>query len=151
MVSKVEARGPIDPPIMPSCNFFYLMPSWFRSSVHHSRRLDQRLNVPVHRRCDERRSLQFQPSTRPGIEPGTFWLVVRDLTNCANLAHTVNCWQFIMCWRTCGFRKLAKLLFYLLSWEGSQSLQQGKEVYTFISKNTTYLVSKSCWSLYLNC
>ena len=30
---------------------------------------------------------KVQPSTRPGIEPGTFWLVVRDLTNCANLAH----------------------------------------------------------------
>ena len=24
-----------------------------------------------------------------GIEPGTFWLAVRDLTNYANLAHTI--------------------------------------------------------------
>ena len=45
------------------------------------------LNFPVHRRCGERRSPKVQPSTRRGIEPGTFWLAVRDLTNCANLAH----------------------------------------------------------------
>ena len=50
-------------------------------------RLDQQLNVPVHGRCGERRSPTVYPSTRPGIEPGTFWLAVRDLTNCANLAH----------------------------------------------------------------
>ena len=43
-----------------------------------------------HGRCGERRSPKVQPSTRPGIEPGTFWLAVRDLTNCANLAHTYN-------------------------------------------------------------
>ena len=31
---------------------------------------------------------KVQPSTLPGIEPGTFWLAVRDLTNCTKLAHT---------------------------------------------------------------
>ena len=50
-------------------------------------RPDQRFNVPVHRRCGERRSPKVQPSTRPGIEPRTFRLAVRDLTKCANLAH----------------------------------------------------------------
>ena len=59
----------------------------FKSPVE---RLDQRLNVPVHGRCGERRSPKVQPSTRPGIEPGTSWLAVRDLTNCANLAHTIQ-------------------------------------------------------------
>ena len=49
--------------------------------------LRERVNVPVHGRCGERRSSEVQLSTRPGIEPGTFWLVIRDLTNCANLAH----------------------------------------------------------------
>ena len=34
------------------------------------------------------RSPKVQTLTRPGVEPGTFWLAVRDLTNCANLAHT---------------------------------------------------------------
>ena len=48
-----------------------------------------RLNVPVHGRCGERRSTKVQPSTRPGLEPGTSWLAVRDLTNCANLAHKI--------------------------------------------------------------
>ena len=50
-------------------------------------RLDQRLNVSVYGRCGERRSPKIQPLTRPGIESGTFLLAVRDLTNCANLAH----------------------------------------------------------------
>ena len=27
MVAKVEGRGPVYPPLMPSCDFFYLMPS----------------------------------------------------------------------------------------------------------------------------
>ena len=49
-------------------------------------RLDQHLNVAVHGWCGERRSPKVQPSTRPGIEPGTSWLAVRDLTNCANHA-----------------------------------------------------------------
>ena len=49
---------------------------------------ETRLNVPVHGRCGERKSPKVQPSTRPGIEPRTSWLAVRDLTNCANLAHT---------------------------------------------------------------
>ena len=53
-------------------------------------RLDQRLNVPVHGRCGERRSPKVQPSTRQGLEPGTSRLAVRDLTNCANLAHTLH-------------------------------------------------------------
>ena len=48
------------------------------------------LNVPLHERCGERRSPKVQPSTRPGIEPGTSQLAVRDLTNCANLAHTAD-------------------------------------------------------------
>ena len=30
---------------------------------------------------------KVEPATRPGIEPGTSWLAVRDLSNCANLAH----------------------------------------------------------------
>ena len=38
-------------------------------------RLEQWLNVPVHRWCGERRSPKVQPSTRPEIEPGTFLLV----------------------------------------------------------------------------
>ena len=37
--------------------------------------------------CGEGRSFKVHPSTRPGIEPETFWLVVRDLTNCARLTH----------------------------------------------------------------
>ena len=42
----------------------------------------------VQERCGaERRSPKAQPSTRPGIEPGTFWLVVRDLTNCQPRTH----------------------------------------------------------------
>ena len=49
-------------------------------------------NVPVHGRCGERMSPKVQPSTRPGIEAGTFWLAVRDLTNFANLAHTKLIW-----------------------------------------------------------
>ena len=49
---------------------------------------NQRLNVPVHGQCGERRSPKVQPSTRPGIEPGTSWLAVRDLTNCTSLANT---------------------------------------------------------------
>ena len=48
-------------------------------------------NIPVHAWCGKRRSPKVQPSTRPGIEPGTSWLAVRDLTNCANLAHTIYC------------------------------------------------------------
>ena len=36
----------------------------------------------------ERRLPKVQLSTRSGIEPGTFWLVVSGLTNYANLAHT---------------------------------------------------------------
>ena len=35
-------------------------------------------------------SPEVQSLTRPGIEPGTFLLVVRDLTSCANLAQTVS-------------------------------------------------------------
>ena len=37
------------------------------------KRLDQRLKVPVHGRCGERRSHKgkFQPPTRPGIELGS--------------------------------------------------------------------------------
>ena len=58
-------------------------------------RLDQRLNVPVHGRCGERRSPKVQPSTRPGFELGTSWLAVRDLTNCTNLAHTRSYWLLI--------------------------------------------------------
>ena len=37
-------------------------------------------NVPIHGRCGKRRSPRVQPSTIPVIEPGTFWLVVRDFT-----------------------------------------------------------------------
>ena len=44
---------------------------------------DQLLNFPVNGQCGERRSPKVQPSNRPGIEPGTSWLAVRDLTNCA--------------------------------------------------------------------
>ena len=40
-------------------------------------------NVPVHGRCGERRLPKVQPSTRPEIEPGSSWLAVRDITNCA--------------------------------------------------------------------
>ena len=47
--------------------------------------------------CGERRSPKVQPSTRPGIEPGTCWLAVRDLTNCANLAHTVFVCLLFVC------------------------------------------------------
>ena len=36
----------------------------------------------------KRRSPKVQPSTRLGIEPRTFWLAVRDFTNCASLTHT---------------------------------------------------------------
>ena len=42
--------------------------------------------VPVHGRCGERMSPIDEPSTRSGIELGTFWLAVRYLTDCANLA-----------------------------------------------------------------
>ena len=61
---------------------------FFKFPDYHFRRLDQRLNVPVRGQCDERRSPKVQPSTRPGIEPGTSWLAVIDITNCPNLAHT---------------------------------------------------------------
>ena len=39
--------------------------------------------------CDmvKRSSPKVQLSTKPGTEPRTFWLVVRDLTDCANLPH----------------------------------------------------------------
>ena len=50
----------------------------------------------VNGRCGERRSPKVQPSTRPGIKPGTFWLAVRDLTNCANLAHKFLKFQVII-------------------------------------------------------
>ena len=52
--------------------------------------LDQRFNPPVHGRCGERRSPNVQPSTRRRIEPGTSWLAIRDLTNCANLTRTAD-------------------------------------------------------------
>ena len=58
-------------------------------------RLDQWLNVPLHGQCGERRSHKDQPSTRLGIERGTFCLAVRDLTNCANLAHN-SCRHILM-------------------------------------------------------
>ena len=55
-----------------------------------------RLNVPVHGRCGEIRSPKIQPSTRPGIEPsGTFWLAIRDRTNCVNLARTRHSIQIL--------------------------------------------------------
>ena len=63
------------------CGFFQVP----RQNVE---RLDHQLNVPVHGRCGERKSPKVQPSTRPGLEPGTSWLAVRDLTNCTNLVHT---------------------------------------------------------------
>ena len=53
------------------------------SPPKHVERLDQWLNVPIHGQCGERRLPKVQPSTLPGIEPRTFWLAVRDLTNCA--------------------------------------------------------------------
>ena len=56
---------------------------------------DQRLNAPVHGQCGERRLPKVQPSTRPGIEPWTFWLAVGDLTSCANLAHTNYRWAWV--------------------------------------------------------
>ena len=46
-------------------------------------RLDQRLDVPVRKKV-----AQVQPSNRPEIEPGTSWLAVRNLSNCANFTHT---------------------------------------------------------------
>ena len=66
----------------PALAYSYRRVCGFFSPDRTSRRLDQRLNVPVHRRCGERSSPKAQPSTRSGIEPGTFWLAVRDLTNC---------------------------------------------------------------------
>ena len=39
-----------------------------------------------------------QPSTRRGIEPGTSRLAVRDLTNCANLAHIDSVGNLICMW-----------------------------------------------------
>ena len=50
-----------------------------------------RLNVPVHGRCGERRSPKVQPLTRPGVEPRTSWLAVRNHTNCTNLPHMHTC------------------------------------------------------------
>ena len=41
--------------------------------------VDQRLNVSVLKRYGKRMLPKVQPSTKPGIEPGTFWLVVGDL------------------------------------------------------------------------
>ena len=43
---------------------------------------------------------KFNDSTKPGTEHGTFWLVVRDLTNCANFAHTtlVGVQLYFMAW-----------------------------------------------------
>ena len=34
-------------------------------------------------------------NSRPGIEPRTSWLAVRDLTNCANLARGFVCYTFL--------------------------------------------------------
>ena len=42
--------------------------------------------------------LKVQPSTRRGIEPRTFCLAVRDLTNCANLAQTDSVGNLICMW-----------------------------------------------------
>ena len=54
--------------------------------------------IPIHRRCGERRSPKVQPSNRRDIEPGTFCLAVRDLINCANLAHTDFAGNLICMW-----------------------------------------------------
>ena len=62
----------------------------YSSLSQHFRRHNKRLNVPVHGRCGERRSSKVQHSARPGIEPRTSSLVVRDLTSSANLVHYVN-------------------------------------------------------------
>ena len=42
MLSKVEGKGPIDPPppLMPSCNFFYLMRSRVKSEFNKLNLLD---------------------------------------------------------------------------------------------------------------
>ena len=59
---------------------------WFFQFPRQNReRPGQQLNLPVHRRLGKRRSPKVQSSTRPEIEPGTFCLIVRDCTNCANL------------------------------------------------------------------
>ena len=60
-----------------------------RPTLIECRETRPKVNIPVHRWCGERRSPKVQPLTRPGIEPRTFWLAVRDLTNCANVAHTL--------------------------------------------------------------
>ena len=49
----------------------------------------QQLILCIDEQCDEMRSPKVQPSTRPGIEPGTSWLAVGYLTNCAKLARSV--------------------------------------------------------------
>ena len=62
----------------------------FSRSPDRTSRLDQWLNVPDPADGVAKGRLKFNP--RPGrarIELVTSWLAVRDLTNCANLAHTV--------------------------------------------------------------
>ena len=63
--------------------------AWVLLSPPIACRLDQRLENPVHGQCGERSSPKVQPLTRPGTELRNSWLAVRDLTNCANLAHTL--------------------------------------------------------------
>ena len=55
--------------------------------------LVQWLDTPLHEWCGERRSPKVQPLIRPGIEPRTFWLVVRDLTNSQGLFCLQSDWE----------------------------------------------------------
>ena len=57
---------------------------------------------PVQRACSIHQAGRdvwyYITSHRPEIEPGTFWLAVRDLTNCANLVHTDSVVNLIYMW-----------------------------------------------------
>ena len=62
--------------------------------------------------CGKRRLSYVQPLTRPGIELRTFWLAVRDLTNCANLTHTVQTCQASQIWHESFHAQIFHTIFY---------------------------------------
>ena len=72
-----------------SVSAWVLSPPKFPKERRETRRRDgltRGLNVPLNGRCGKEG--RDQPSTRPGIEPRTSWLAIRDLINCSNLTHT---------------------------------------------------------------